>query len=150
MWQWVKEVLFKDPQLVYVSLGMVFSCVIQFYIARGKRVGWLERAGSSFICALFSAALTLPLLDYFPELPPSISLLIGSFCGSMGDKGLRQIMRAVVDRALGIPNDYTPRAPQPNFPREMTRRYNYETPSDEPPMPTDKRGGKDADQNDSL
>lgn len=141
MWKSIQEFLAQNFQILYVSAGMIFSCIIQIYVSRGKRYRWAERAGSSFICALFTAAITMPLLDYFPELPASISLLIGSFCGSMGDKGLRQIMHALVSKFVtGAP--LPPSMSSMNdFPREMPRKYYYkaEQPTDEPPMPNDLR-----------
>lgn len=146
MWQRVQEVFAEHFQLIYVSLGMIFSCIMQIYVSRRQRLTWADRAASSFVCALFTAAITVPILDYWPELPPSISLLIGSFCGSMGDKGIRQIMNAIAERFLGthvnVPHE---------FPAEVTRRYHYSPKHDsgagsvhsmepeEPPMPDDIR-----------
>lgn len=89
---------------VYVGLGMVFAWFIQMRFGRHARRfrNWRERLWASLVCSFLTAAISLPLLDFYPELPPSITLLVGCAVGFVGGDGVHKVIDGLVLTRFGV------------------------------------------------
>ena len=141
----MREWFSEHATLAYICLAMALSYVVQFFVNRGSKMGLAEKFLQSFICALLTAAISVPLLDLFPELPPSVVLLVGSFCGSVGFEGVTGIMhsaeRAINGRIGGSAFPHYGSRPEGSLPANRKNHY-YRPPraeGPEPPMPDDMR-----------
>lgn len=132
--------------IVHILLGMSLASIIQFYKTRYKNLKWIERFLNSIVSSFFVVCFSLPLLDFYPQLPPSIALLIGGFCGSFGTHGIQDILQRVLDKFLPRQTPYEPYEQAINGshvrydntkPRKSERQF--KTVDDEPPMPDDMR-----------
>lgn len=144
------EAIYQSTVLLHILLGMSLATAIQFYKIKYKNLKWTERFVSSIASSFFVVAFSLPLLDFYPQLPPSIALLIGGFCGSFGTAGIQDLFQRVLDRFL-------PRAtPLDSYEKAMLDKHMslkndvvlkestnqaapFKTIKDEPPMPDDMR-----------
>ena len=131
---------------VHILLGMSLATLIQFYKTRYKNLKWVERFFNSIVSSFFVVCFSLPLLDFYPQLPPSIALLIGGFCGSFGTHGIQDLLQRVLDKFLPRQTPYEPyekvftpnqRYRQSTVKTEHTPRFKQI--DDEPPMPDDLR-----------
>lgn len=145
----MRDWLLAHATVTYIGLAMVLSYIVQFFVNRKRMMKLTEKFLHSFICALMTAAISVPLLDLYPELPPSIVLLVGSFCGSIGVGGITGIMRSAERAISGQLGGYTPPAdfqgfPQGGVPHRRKTHYYRPPPAEdtEPPMPDDIRDYK--------
>lgn len=86
---------------VYIGLGMLFAWLVQFVKKSNRRKNWKERMWSSLICSFFTVAIALPLLEFFPELPKSLALIVGCCVGTVGHEGLERVLQALLKLHLG-------------------------------------------------
>ena len=141
----MREWFLQHVVLTYVCLAMALSYVVQFFVNRKRLMKLTEKFANSFICALLTASISVPLLDLYPELPPSVVLLVGSFCGAIGFEGVTGIMhtieRTVSGRISGYmpPEDYEGVTPPSVPPQRKTHYYRPRGESSEPPLPDDLR-----------
>lgn len=81
--------IISELTLFYTSCGMFATWLVQIHSLRFKYMSRFVRVREAFICSLFTAAVSIPLLDFYPNLPPSISLIIGALMGTIGMDGWR-------------------------------------------------------------
>lgn len=128
-----------DERLWFVLMGMVITFIVQFQINRHSNKGRWERAGEAFICQLFTASLSIPLVDYFPQIPPSVTLLIGAIVGTLGVSGWEKIAHSLLSlffSRLGNNSfDSLSRNPADNKNHSNKASESKDSDSDEPPMP---------------
>lgn len=89
---------------IYVGLGMVLAWFIQMHFGRHSRRfrNWRERMWGSLVCSFLTAAIALPLFDLYPELPPSLALLVGGGVGFVGGDGVHKVLEGLVFARFGI------------------------------------------------
>lgn len=89
---------------IYVGLGMVLAWFIQMHFGRhGRRFrNWRERVWASLVCSFLTAAIALPLFDFYPELPPSLALLVGCGVGFVGGDGVHRVLEGLIFTRFGI------------------------------------------------
>lgn len=86
---------------VYIGLGMLFAWFVQFFKSSKRRKNWKERMWGSLVCSFFTIAIALPLLEFFPELPKSLSLIVGCAVGTVGHDGLEHVLHALLKLHFG-------------------------------------------------
>lgn len=87
----------SELTLFYVSCGMLATWIVQMHSLRFKNMSRFVRMREAFICSLFTASVSLPLLDFYPNLPPSICLIVGALMGTLGMDGWRVLADTVLD-----------------------------------------------------
>ncbi len=91
-----------SPLAIYIALGVVFAWFVQMKTARVHNANWRERMWSSLTCSFLTASISLPLLDTFPQLPQSITLLIGCIVGAIGLDGVLKLFSDVLSMRFGL------------------------------------------------
>lgn len=91
------EIILAYSLYIYVSAGMFLTWIVQMRLGKKAKKDWKDRAIESFICSFFTASVSLPLLEHFPDLPHSISLLIGGFVGCIGFTGWQSVSASVIN-----------------------------------------------------
>lgn len=107
---------------------MVITFFVQLYMTKGLRRGRLERASEAFICQLITASVSLPLIDYFTDMPPSIIMLVGAVIGTLGLSGWEKLAHSLVAIIFTI--------------IDKGRNHQYilkDDDDDEPPMPIKRK-----------
>lgn len=96
---------FDDSYLLYLWSSMLISWIT---LSNSKAYRKLTRAGrareTAFCCSL-TAALAIPLLDFFTTLPQSIALFIGVAVGTIGHSGWKILFSKLLDVAVDVLND---------------------------------------------
>lgn len=134
---------------IYVTLAMVMTWLVQMYRGRKLKLTILDRFSDSFICSLFTASVCLPLLESFPELPKSISLLVGGIVGTLGFNGFEAFSKSTVkffSNKVGVDVDFSIKEKEA---QEAQEHYTFKSCKrrtenvtkvkstiEEPPMPT--------------
>lgn len=91
-----------SPLAIYVALGVVFAWFVQMKTTRVHNANWRERMWSSLTCSFLTASISLPLLDTFPQLPQSITLLIGCIVGAIGLDGVLKLFSDLLSLRFGL------------------------------------------------
>ncbi len=91
-----------SPLAIYIALGVVFAWFVQMKTARVHNANWKERMWSSLTCSFLTASISLPLLDTFPQLPQSITLLIGCIVGAIGLDGVLKLFSDLLSMRFGL------------------------------------------------
>lgn len=91
----------SDQVLFYITCAMFATWLVQMHSLRFKNMTRFCRVRESFICSLFTAAVSIPLLDFYPDLPPSICLMVGALMGTFGMDGWRVIANSIIN-VLGL------------------------------------------------
>lgn len=87
----------SELTLFYASCGMLATWIVQMHSLRFKNMSRFVRMREAFVCSLFTASVSIPLLDFYPDLPPSICLIIGALMGTLGMDGWRVLADTVLD-----------------------------------------------------
>lgn len=82
--------------LLYTSLGMFATWIVQLHSLRYKNMSRFERMREAFVCAVLTASISVPVLEYYPDLPPSIALIVGALVGTVGLEGWRSLADGVL------------------------------------------------------
>lgn len=85
--------------LLYVFLGMFCTWFVQVNSLKYKKAKRFEKVRNSFVCSLFTAAISIPLLEYFDSLPHSVTLIIGAVVGTLGQDGWDRLINLILDVA---------------------------------------------------
>lgn len=132
----VVNALTNNEVLLYVTLGMFCTWFVQVCSRRYKRTSRMEKVRNSFLCSILTAAICIPVLEYFQDLPPSTALIIGAVIGTLGIDGWERLINLCFDLLqFRFGGSYYQRPPQ-------TYRHSIDTgmeDDDEPPMPRAKR-----------
>lgn len=91
-----------NPQFYYVVASMCETFVLHYYFHKADHRKKWGRVGDAVICQLLTAAISLPMIDTFTEIPASATLLVGAVIGTLGIKGWQRIARAIVEAAFRI------------------------------------------------
>lgn len=125
------SILDENELLLYVILGMLCTWFVQINSRKYKLAPRFERVRNSFVCSLFTAAICIPMLEYFATLPPSLSLLVGVVVGTLGIDGW--------DRLISIALDLVQSKADSMGRWRSSQPYHRDTDDDEPPMPTRRK-----------
>lgn len=87
----------SEQVLFYITCGMFATWIVQMHSLKFKNMSRFCRVRESFICSMFTAAVSIPLLDFYPDLPPSICLMIGALMGTFGMEGWRVISNSIIN-----------------------------------------------------
>lgn len=121
-----------SPLAIYIALGVVFAWFVQMKRARIHSTNWRERMWSSVTCSFLTVSISLPLLDTFPQLPQSITLLIGCIVGAMGLDGVLRLLSDVLNLRFGFNlNGISTKSDKPsNHSKTNTNQNNNEVNND--------------------
>lgn len=135
---------------IYILLGVSLSFIIS--ILGGKNKSMQAAILNAFECSLYTAAISLPLLEYWDFLPHSIALLVGSFVGTIGASGIKEIFVYLKRRIMRIDppetsqyryedTQYYPYSHQRHRNNKQDKIFEPEKKikREEPPMPDDLR-----------
>lgn len=92
----------RYEEAIYIALGMVFSWFVQMQKGRARRENWKERMWSSLTCSFLTVSISLPLLEYFPQIPKSCTLLIGCLVGAVGFDGVQKLLTSLLLDRFGV------------------------------------------------
>lgn len=129
--------LADNEVLLYVTLSMLCTWFVQVCSRRYKRAARFEKVRNSFLCSVLTAAICIPLLEYFQELPPSTALIVGAVIGTLGLDGWERLIHLGFDLLqFRLGGSYYQRPPQTFRPHLDDVA---EDDDDEPPMPRARR-----------
>lgn len=128
--------------LLYVFLGMFCTWFVQVNSLKYKKAKRIEKVRNSFVCSLFTASVSIPLLEYFDSLPHSVTLIIGAVVGTLGQDGWDRLIHLIIDvvqSRLGT-NRYGPYGgggyiSTHRSDAHTTKQYGVDDDDDEPPLP---------------
>lgn len=130
------NVLADNEVILYVTLSMLCTWFVQVCSRRYKRAARLEKVRNSFLCSVLTAAICIPLLEYFQELPPSTALIAGAVIGTLGLDGWERLINICFDLLqFRLGGSYYQRPHQTFRPR----LDDVDEDDDEPPMPRARR-----------
>lgn len=130
------DVLNVEPTLVvYVVSAMVITFVLHYFVSKAhKKTKW-NRITESFVCQLLTISFSLPLLEFFPNMPDSIVLIVAVVIGVLGVEGWENIAHGIISLIFQHVTGY-------RF--HFTHRDSYEIDeeSEEPPLPIKRRNNE--------
>ena len=133
------DILAENDVLLYVFLSMLCTWFVQINSRQYRKASRGERARNGFICSIFTAAVCIPMCEYFTSVPPSLSLLVGVVVGTLGIEGWNRLITLGMDvvqwRFTGSPYQRPPLYPRGGG--SISTREDDD--DDEPPMPIRKK-----------
>lgn len=87
----------SELTLFYVSCGMFATWLVQMHSLRFKQMNRFNRMREAFICSLFTASISIPLLDFYPNLPPSVCMIVGALMGTLGMDGWKVLASSILE-----------------------------------------------------
>ena len=133
------DILAENDVLLYVFLSMLCTWFVQINSRHYRKASRWERARNGFVCSIFTAAVCIPMCEYFTGVPPSLSLLVGVVVGTLGIEGWNRLITLGMDivqwRFTGSPYQRPPLYPRGGG--AISTREDDD--ADEPPMPIRKK-----------
>ena len=133
------DILAENDVQLYVFLSMLCTWFVQINSRHYRKASRWERARNGFICSIFTAAVSIPMCEYFTSVPPSLSLLVGVVVGTLGIEGWNRLITLGMDivqwRFTGSPYQRPPLYPRGGG--SISTREDDD--ADEPPMPIRKK-----------
>lgn len=137
------DIISTNEALLYVILGMFCTWFVQITQRKYRQASRFEKVRNAFVCSILTAAISIPILEYFTSLPPSICLIIGAVIGTLGFDGWERLLDLVLDiahrRAGGGYYGTTMHRPPPP---PMRPNIDMDAEEEEPPPPRKKNASK--------
>ena len=134
------DILAENDVLLYVVLSMLCTWFVQINSRQYRKAGRWERARNGFICSIFTAAVCIPMCEYFTSIPPSLSLLVGVVVGTLGREGWDRLITLGMDIVQWRFTGSTYQRPPQYYRGGGTSILREEEDdADEPPMPIRKK-----------
>lgn len=124
-----------EAKLAYIAAAMFVTFVLQFFVTRHTKRKRIVRITEAMICQLLTVSVSLPMLEFFPELPSSTVLIIGAVIGVLGVEGWENLAHGIISLLFNHVTGY-----QFHFSHRDTTEVNED--NDEPPSPIKRK--KDA------
>lgn len=92
----------QDTFMLYTVLGMFVTWAALVNSRHYRRASRWDRMKETLFCSALTAAVSIPVLDYFPMLPHSITMFIGATVGTIGYDGWTALLNNLMDLGLSF------------------------------------------------
>lgn len=92
----------QDTFMLYTVLGMFVTWAALVNSRHYRRASRWDRMKETLFCSALTAAVSIPVLDYFPMLPHSITMFIGATVGTIGYSGWTALLNNIMALGLSI------------------------------------------------
>lgn len=108
----------NNTYVLYLWSSMLITWITLSNSKAYRKASRFDRMREAAFCCSLTAALAVPLIDYFTILPQSISLFIGVAVGTIGHNGWKILINKLLEFALDLMNEKIRRHKKPNNPNE--------------------------------
>lgn len=132
--------------LLYTYVGMFVTLISLINTREFKQSTRIQKVTSAAFCCALTAAISIPMVQYFNEIPPSTSLLIGAIVGAIGHGGFTELLTRFLNVVFEVLSNVFNNSSISSFKfskykdnRRNNEPHDEDNDEDEPPLPKRKK-----------
>lgn len=118
--------------VVYLMAAMVITFALHYFVSRASNKSKGVRIAESFMCQLLTISFSLPMLEYFQEMPASVVMIVAAVIGVLGVEGWENIAHGIISLMFQHVAGY-----RFHFTHRSNKEIDEE--SEEPPLPIKRK-----------